>query len=130
MLRRGALWLGFVADRAAGGELSATSNVIALVVASWAGGGPLLVGGSKLRAELSARADQRIVTLAVGGMTCAGCARTLESSLARIPGVSAATVRFPERRAYVVCGPALADSTLIATIQGAGPRFTAAVAAR
>jgi len=109
-------------------------NVIALVggVLVLAVGGPLLVRqlATLPRAELSARADQRIVTLAVGGMTCAGCARTLESSLARVPGVSAATVRFPEHRAYVVCGPALADSTLIAAIEGAGPRFTAAVAAR
>ena len=109
-------------------------NVIALAggVLVLAVGGPVLVRqlATLPHAQLRARADQRVVTLAVSGMTCSGCARTLESSLARVPGVSAATVRFPEHRAYVVCGPALADSTLIAAIRDAGPRFTAAVAAR
>jgi len=109
-------------------------NVVALAggVLVLAVGGPLLVQhlGALPRAELAARADQRIVTLEVNGMTCAGCARTVEANLARVPGVSAAAVRFPQRRAYVVCGAGLLDSTLIAAVRGAGPGFTAAVAGR
>lgn len=33
-------------------------------------------------------------TLAVGGMTCAGCARTIERVLSRVPGVQSAAVDF------------------------------------
>jgi copper chaperone CopZ len=95
-------------------------------------GGPLLV--RQLRSlptgTLAARADQRIVTLEVSGMTCAGCAGTVQSRLAAVGGVSAAAVRYPQRRAYVVCDRAVADSSLIAAVRGAGPGFGAAVTVR
>ena len=109
-------------------------NIAALVagILVLAIGGPVLVRQlhSLPRATLAARADQRIVTLAVAGMTCSGCARSLESSLARVDGVSAVSVRYPERRAYVVCGRGTSDSVLIAAVRGTGPAFTAAVAER
>jgi len=109
-------------------------NIAALVatILVLAIGGPVLVRQlrSLPHATLAARADQRIVTLEVSGMTCSGCARTLESSLARVEGVATVSVRYPQRRAYVVCGPTLADSTLIAAVRGAGGQFAATVAAR
>ena len=109
-------------------------NIAALVatILVLAVGGPLLVRQvrSLPHATLAARADQRIVTLEVAGMTCPGCARTLESSLAGVEGVATVSVRYPQRRAYVVCRRSLQDSTLIAAVRGAGPRFTAAVAER
>ena len=109
-------------------------NIAALVtgILVLAIGGPLLARQlrSLPHATLAARADQRIVTLEVSGMTCSGCARTLESRLAQVPGVSTAAVRFPQRRAYVVCGRALTDSVLVAAVRGAGPAFAAAVAER
>lgn len=95
-------------------------------------GGPWLVRQVKSlpRQALVARADQRIVTLEVGGMTCSGCASAVRSSLAGIPGVATAEVRLQQRRAYVVCDPAVADTALVAAIHRAGPGFLASLAAR
>ena len=109
-------------------------NIVALVAGLLvlAVGGPLLV--QQLRRlppkSLAARADERIVTLEVAGMTCAGCASSLQARLAGIAGVSTAAVRFQQRRAYVVCGRAVADTTLVAAVARAGPGFSAAVASR
>lgn len=95
-------------------------------------GGPLLI--RELRTlqpkTLAARADQRIVTLEVNGMTCAGCATAVQKELAGVGGVSTSTVRFPQRRAYVVCDRAVADSSLVAAVRRAGPGFAAAVTVR
>ena len=80
--------------------------------------------------ELVARADQRVVALDVGGMTCAGCAARVHGELASVPGVAAADVRLQQERAYVVCEARVADSLLTAAIHRAGPGFIAAVAQR
>ena len=109
-------------------------NTAALVVGVLvlAVGGPVMV--RQLRSlpptSLAARADERIVTLEVAGMTCSGCASSLQARLAGIAGVSTAAVRFQQRRAYVVCGRGVADTTLVAAVAGAGPGFSAAVASR
>lgn len=109
-------------------------NVVALVagVLVLAIGGPVIV--RQLRTlpptSLAARADERIVTLEVAGMTCSGCASSLQARLAGITGVSTAAVRYPQRRAYVVCGPGVADTTLVAAVARAGPGFSAAVTSR
>ena len=79
-------------------------------------------------AALGARANQRIVSLEVGGMTCTGCAAAIRGSLRNVAGVSAVEVRFRERRAFVVCDRAVQDSTLTAAVHRAGPGFLAAVA--
>jgi Cu+-exporting ATPase len=76
---------------------------------------------------LAARANQRIVTLEVGGMTCAGCTAAVEAKLVNVPGVSAVDVRLKQRRAYVVCGRGVADTALTAAVGRAGPGFLAAV---
>jgi len=109
-------------------------NAVALAagVVVLAIGGPWLVG--ELRslphpAALMARADQRIVTLEVGGMTCANCAAAIRGSIASVPGVSTVDVRRREGRAYVVCARGLADSSLTDAVQRAGPGFLAAVVA-
>jgi len=107
-------------------------NTLALVVGVLvlAGGGPLLV--RELRTlprlhALAARADQRIVTLEVGGMTCAGCVSAVRTELASVDGVADVEVRLEQERAYVVCDPAVADTALTAAIHRAGPGFMAAV---
>ena len=79
------------------------------------------------RRALAARADQRIVTLDVGGMTCAGCAAKVQGELAAVPGVSAVHVRLGQERAYVVCARDLADSVLVSAVSRAGPSFGASV---
>jgi copper chaperone CopZ len=99
----------------------------------------LAVGGPWLAREvrtlprahaLAARADQRIVTLEVGGMTCAGCAAKVKGELASLHGVSVAEVRLAQRQAYVVCDKSVPDSALTGAIHRAGPGFLAAVATR
>jgi copper chaperone CopZ len=109
-------------------------NIAALVtiVLVLAIGGPWLV--RELRAlpkhSLAARADQRVVTLEVGGMTCSGCASAIETTLGQVPGVETALVRLQQRRAYIVCDRDVADTTLVSAVHRAGPGFLAAVAAR
>jgi copper chaperone CopZ len=109
-------------------------NVVALVagVLVLAVGGPVIV--RQLRslppAAIAARADERIVTLEVTGMTCSGCASTVQARLAGIEGVSTAAVRYAQRRAYVVCGRDVADSTLIAAVARVGSGFSAAITSR
>jgi copper chaperone CopZ len=109
-------------------------NAAALVagVLILAVGAPLLV--QQVRSlppgSLAARGDQRVVTLEIAGMTCPGCAKTVQERLAGIPGVAAAAVRFEQRRAYVVCDPGVADTALVAAVGHAGSAFSAAVTAR
>jgi copper chaperone CopZ len=81
-------------------------------------------------AKLGARASERIVTLEVGGMTCGGCAARIHGELAATPGVSAVEVRWQQRRAYVVYGRNLPDSSLTGAVRRAGPGFLAAIVAK
>jgi copper chaperone CopZ len=109
-------------------------NIVALVggVLVLAVGGPLIV--QQFRSlpprTLAARAQERVVTLEVGGMTCSGCASSVQASLAGIPGVSTVSVRFPQRRAYILCDRSVADTALVAAVHRAGPGFLATVTAR
>ena len=104
---------------------------LALVVIVLAATAPWLSG--ELRslpavARLAARQNQRVVTLEVGGMTCAGCAAKIQSTLAEVAGVAEARVWLEERRAYVVCERAVPDSALTAAVGRAGPGYLAVVA--
>jgi copper chaperone CopZ len=109
-------------------------NVLGLVagVLVLAVGGPVVV--QRLRTlppgVLAARANERIVTLEVGGMTCPGCASSLQARLARVAGVSTAAVRYAQRRAVVVCAREVADTTLVAAVARAGRGFSAAITSR
>ncbi|MEO5619167.1 MAG: heavy metal-associated domain-containing protein [Candidatus Eisenbacteria bacterium] len=110
-------------------------NIAAIVVGVLllAIGGPWLVrelGSLPAPAALAARGNHRIVTLEVGGMTCEGCAGAVKGQLAGVSGVSAVDVRVTERRAYVVCQPNVADSSLTAAVRRAGRGFVASVGAR
>ena len=65
------------------------------------------------------------VTLTVEGMRCAGCAWLVERLLASVPGVNAATVDFPLRRAEVRFDTrATRVHTLLETLGKAGYRAT------
>jgi copper chaperone CopZ len=70
--------------------------------------------------NLSARSDQKIVTLEVAGMTCDACASQIEGSLATTKGVSISEVRWQQKRAYVVCDRAVSDSTLLTAVRNSG----------
>ena len=108
------------------------------IVAAVMGVVVLAVGGPWLARELrslpgpalAARSEQRIVTLEVGGMTCSGCAAKVKGELAEVAGVSAVDVRVKQRRAYIVCDKATADTSLTAAVSRAGPGFLASIATR
>lgn len=96
-------------------------------------GGPWIAGQMRSlpeRGSLAARSNERIVTLEVGGMTCASCVAAVRGKLDELPGVSTAEVRLQQERAYVVCDRTLPDSALVNTIQRAGPGFLATVVSR
>ena len=109
-------------------------NIVALVagVLVLAVGGPLIAQQIRNLPQpaLAARADQRVVTLEVGGMTCSGCTKAVQASLEQVGGVSTVAVRLRQRRAYIVCDRAVADSALVSAVHRAGPGFLAVIAAR
>ena len=94
-------------------------------------GGPWLVHEVRTLPRpsvLAARADQRVVTLDVGGMTCVGCTAKVKSELTALPGVATVDVRLAQHQAYVVCSKDVSDSSITAAIHRAGPGFLAAIA--
>lgn len=112
--------------REIGNGIALAIGVIALAV-----GGPWLVGEMRsLPPALASRAGQKVVTLEVGGMTCAGCAAKVKGELITVAGVGTVEVRHQQHRAYVVCDPAVPDTTLIRAVSRAGRGFTAVVAER
>ncbi len=62
------------------------------------------------------------IELAIGGMTCEGCAVTLEQELVNVLGVSGATVQFDEKRAVVhfADGAQPVTEALLAAVNNAG----------
>ena len=74
-------------------------------------------------AETGREPGDRTVTLTVEGMRCAGCAWLVERLLASVPGVAAASVDFPLRRAAVRFDTrATRLHTLLETLARAGYR--------
>ena len=63
--------------------------------------------------DLGYRVPQRSVTLAVEGMTCAGCVRGVERALLAVPGVTLANVNLATEKA-VVTGTASVDDLIAA----------------
>lgn len=111
--------------------LNALAAVVAVLLL--AAGGPWLVSQVRslpARHALAARADQRIVTLDISGMTCAACAARIHGELSATPGVSACEVRVPQARAYVVCDRATPDSAIVGAVRRAGPGYLADVVRR
>jgi copper chaperone CopZ len=110
-------------------------NIAAVVLAVLllAAGGPWLVRELKslpTHRALAARGNSRVVTLEVGGMSCSGCAKAVKGQLAGLPGVEAVDVQLGQRRAYVVCDPAVAETSLVAAVHRAGPGFSASLSQR
>ncbi len=78
----------------------------------------------------AARPGERAVTLEIGGMTCSGCAKAVQSQIAAVRGVAAVDVRLDRRRAYVVCARGVADAALVAAVEHSGRAFRASVVSR
>jgi hypothetical protein len=107
--------------------------LIAATLLLLAVGGPWLWSHLKTlpgAGTLSARSNQRIVSLEVTGVTTAAAESLVQASLAATPGLRTCEVRRAQSRAYVVCDANVADSTLIGAVRAAGPSFWAAVATR
>jgi heavy metal translocating P-type ATPase len=65
----------------------------------------------------------KTVTLQIEGMTCAGCASTVQKALAAVPNVKTASVNFISRAAIVsLADPAPTEKELVAAVQQAGYR--------
>lgn len=110
------------------------TNIAATVVAVvlLGAGGPWLV--SQMRSlpsgqHLAARSGQKVLTLAVNGMTCPACAARIKDQLTSTPGVAQCDVRVAQHAAYVVCDRATADSTIVNAVHRAGPGYRAWVVA-
>ena len=59
--------------------------------------------------------------LAVDGMTCNGCVRSVTNAIARVPGVSKVDVSLADKRATVDYDPAAANpEALVAAVVDAG----------
>ncbi len=68
---------------------------------------------------------QASVMLALSGMTCASCARTIEKTLQNTPGVAKVSVNFPAEQARVFYDPdSLTTSDLTAAVASSGYQAT------
>ncbi len=67
---------------------------------------------------------QSTAELAIGGMTCAACSGRVEKALARIPGVTSASVNLATEKATVTTNGAVGVDQLIAAVTKAGYHAT------
>jgi len=86
---------------------------------------PVVTGGERAEAG---EPEERVV-LAIGGMTCAACARRVEKALRKAPGVDDAVVNLATHRATVVYAPGHTGiAALEAAVADAGYRASPAAA--
>ena len=76
-------------------------------------------GRPNARMEPAAVATLRF-DLQVGGMTCASCVRSVESSLTAVTGVTDARVNFATGRARISAGAAVTTAQLVQAVEAAG----------
>lgn len=67
-----------------------------------------------------ARAEPAVSELEITGMTCASCATRVEKALAKVPGVTRASVNLATEKATVETDRAVAPDALVAAVTGAG----------
>src|SRR5438128_2334845 len=71
--------------------------------------------------DTRAGAGTRELAFPVTGMTCASCVRRIEKALAKVPGVSRATVNLATEKAAVAYDPAVATTDQVrAAVEKAG----------
>src|SRR3546814_16105105 len=74
------------------------------------------------RLQAKGKAPMKTTLLAIDGMHCDGCARTIEALLARLPGVHKVETSFEERRARVLHAPQRVSETEFAEAVAKGGR--------
>ncbi|WP_321925663.1 heavy metal translocating P-type ATPase [Paraburkholderia guartelaensis] len=66
------------------------------------------------------RTDTAVAELEVHGMTCASCAMRVEKALAKVPGVTRASVNLATEKATVEASSGVAPAALVAAVEKAG----------
>ena len=69
---------------------------------------------------VQAQPNARRVVLEITGMTCAGCARTVEQALGKLTGVQSASVNIATETATLTLDPEVRESILIDAVKAAG----------
>src|SRR5512133_2988724 len=78
-------------------------------------------GGSKKEVKTVVAQGSEKIEVSITGMTCAGCENTIQSSLAKVPGIISVTASATEGNAIVEYNPAQADTLKIKdAINGCG----------
>ncbi len=87
---------------------------------SWVG--LILGGGGTPSTETTTTPDQQLIVLKMDGMTCEGCAATVQQALRKVPGVVHADVDFARSEAVVTVPPgsAVRSEALIQAVKSAG----------
>jgi Cu+-exporting ATPase len=76
---------------------------------------------TKIGYEVAEKSDSQKATIPVGGMTCAACARRVETAIGKLEGVESASVNFATEKATVVYYPrAIRQSAIREAIERAG----------
>jgi Cu+-exporting ATPase len=82
---------------------------------------PVAAMGMLRTALAQGERDASSTTLAISGMTCASCARRVERSLAKVPGVASASVNLATEKATVQYDPATTSvPDLVSAVERAG----------
>ena len=68
--------------------------------------------------------EGRLVTLALTGLDCAGCAGPIKTRLSAVPGVSSARVDFAKREASVAVNGSVPTDALVDAVKAAGFKAT------
>jgi Cu+-exporting ATPase len=66
------------------------------------------------------RTETGVAELEIHGMTCASCAMRVEKALAKVPGVTRASVNLATEKATVEASGGIAPATLVAAVEKAG----------
>ena len=78
-------------------------------------------GGGGKKGAKEVPAETAMIEVSINGMTCAGCENTIQSSLAKVPGVVSVTASTAMGNAIVEYDPALVDTLKIKeTVDGCG----------
>ena len=80
-----------------------------------------IAGAGNYRGQFT---DQVQWTLAIEGMTCEGCAAGLQAKLAKVPGVSSASVSYEQGQALVTADPSVGAETLREAVSAAAYSVT------
>ena len=76
---------------------------------------------TKIGYEVVEKPDKSSVTIPIGGMTCAACAKRLEKAIGKLEGVAGASVNFATEKATVVYDPQrIRQSAIKETIEKTG----------